>query len=83
MTEQEIVMQTALTLSKNTCEILLHGAIEASTPKIKSAFMKALDEYLTIQGDIFKAMEQAGLYKVENITPAKINKVVSKYESTL
>lgn len=83
MIEQEIVIETALTLTKNTCEILLHGAIEASTPKIKSAFMKALDEYLTIQGDIFKVMEQAGLYKVENIPSSKINKVISKYESTI
>lgn len=81
--EDKVIMNTALTLTKNACDILFHGTIEASTPKIKTAFNESLDKFLTIQGDIFKEMETAGLYNIENVTESKISKVNSKYESSL
>lgn len=81
--EDKIIMNTALTLSKNMCDILMHAAIEASTPKIKSAFIKHLDEYLELQGTVYKSMEEAGLYKMQNVTETKISSAASKFESTL
>ena len=81
--EDKIIMNTALTLVKNTCEILMHGAIEASTPKIKTTFTEGLDKFISVQGDIFKDMENAGLYNIENVPETKLNKTFSKYESTL
>lgn len=81
--EDKVIMNTALTLTKNACEILMHGAIESSTPKIKTTFTDALDKFLTTQGDIFKEMETAGLYNIENVPESKLSKTNSKYESTL
>lgn len=81
--EDKIIMNTSLTLTKNICGILMHGAIESSTPKIKETFMKNLNEFLTLQGEIYKCMEDAGLYKTECIPTSKITQACSKYEETL
>lgn len=81
--DDKAIMTTGLTIVKNIGDILFHGSIESSTPKIKTLFMGALDEYLNIQGDIFKAMESAGLYNMENVNESKITKVASKYNSTI
>lgn len=77
------IMNTILTYTKNSCELLMHGAIESSTPKIKTNFINALEKYLEIQGNIFKEMENAGLYNIENVNETKINKTCSKHESSL
>lgn len=79
--EDKIIMDTVLTLSKNACDILFHGSIESSNPKIKKTFMDGLDKFLTAQGDIFKEMESAGLYSIENVPESKIQKACTKFES--
>lgn len=81
--EDKIIMNTTLSLVKNACELLMHGTIESSTPNIKSTFLGALDDYLNIQGDIFKEMESDGLYKIENVLESKISKTCNKHEPTL
>ena len=43
--EDKIIMNTVLTLTKNMTDILMHGAIESSTTKIKETYMKYLNEY--------------------------------------
>lgn len=81
--EDKIIMNTSLTLAKNMCDILMHGAIESSTSKIKTTFIKSLSEYLNLQGSIYKAMEEAGLYKMETIENSKISEACSKHEPSL
>lgn len=81
--DDKVIMNTALTLSKNACEILLHGTIESNAPKVKNTFLDALDEFLNIQGELFTEMESAGLYNIENVPESKITKMFSKYDSTL
>ena len=83
MMEDKIIMNTVLTLTKNACDILMHGAIESNTSNIKETFIDALDDFLEMQGSIFTEMESAGLYKIGNTTETNISKVRSKYESTL
>ncbi len=77
--EDKVIMNTALTFSKNACELLLHGSIESSTPKVKSTFMDGLNKALTMQGDIFKEMEVGGLYNIEDVQQSKIDKAYKKY----
>lgn len=77
--EDKIIMNTSLTLTKNACEILMHGAIESSTPKIKKTFIEALDKFLNIQGEIFTEMENAGLYTIEQVPESKIQKASTKF----
>lgn len=81
--DDKIIMNTALTLTKSACDIFMHAAIESSTPKIKTAFQDALDKYLTMQGEIFKDMESAGLYTIENVQETKIKNTANKYDCTL
>ncbi|HBA37807.1 MAG TPA: spore coat protein [Firmicutes bacterium] len=82
MMEDKVIMNTCLTLTKNTCDILMHGAIEASTPNIKSLFETQLTKYLEVQGEIFKEMEKSGMYKMENVPESKIKKTCEKHQPT-
>jgi len=79
--EDKTVMHTLLTLSKNMCEILVHGTIESSNVEVKKCFKKALDKYLTIQENIYTLMEEKGWYKLENTTESKIKKAKNKFEN--
>lgn len=81
--DDKIIMNTALTLTKNACDIMMHGAIEANNNKVKKTFTDTLSQFLTMQGDIFKEMESAGLYNIENVPETKLNKARGKFDSTL
>lgn len=81
--EDKIIMDTVLTLVKSSCDMLVHGAIEAGTPKVESTFEDALTKMLEMQSSIYMEMEGAGLYTTEEVSESKIKKVRSKYESTL
>ncbi len=81
--DDKIIMNTALTLVKNSCELAMHGTVEASTKNVKATFLDTLEKYLEVQGKIFTEMESAGLYKLENVNSSKISKTASKYQSTL
>lgn len=79
--DDKIIMNTALTFSKNACELLMHGAIESSNPKIKSTFMDGLSNILTMQGDLFKEMQEGGLYNIEDVQQSKIQKAYNKFSN--
>lgn len=81
--EDKIIMDTSLTIVKNACDLLMHGTIESSTKNIKSTFQTYLDKYLTLQGDIYKTMEEGGLYTVETVPESKIKKCCDKHPNTL
>lgn len=81
--EDKIIMNTVLTASKNLCDIMMHGALESSNKKVKTTFMKNLEKYLELQGSVYKSMEEAGLYTMENVSETKISKACSKFESSL
>ena len=81
--EDKIIMDTVLALVKNSCDLLMHGAIESGTEQVESTFESALTKTLEIQSKLYKEMENAGIYTVEETTESKIKKVRSKYESTL
>ena len=77
--DDKVIMNTALTFSKNACELLMHGAIESSTPKVKKAFMDGLTDILNMQGELFNEMQAGGLYKIEDVQQSKIDKAYNKY----
>ena len=49
-------------MTKNACDIMMHGAIESNNAKVKKTFQDSLGQFITMQGDIFTEMENAGLY---------------------
>lgn len=81
--DDKVIMNTVLTMTKNACDIMMHGAIEANNAKVKKTFQDTLGQFLTMQGDIFTEMESAGLYNIENVPETKLTKARGKYERTL
>jgi spore coat protein CotF len=78
MNDKEIMENLLLNL-KGECDLLMHGAIESSTPNVHSAFTQAFNEALTMQSEIYAKMAQKGWYPAKNAQPAEISAVKQKY----
>ena len=57
--DERNMMENLLLTTKGVCELYMHGAIEASTPEVRSAFCTALNDTLAIQDSIYKDMSLA------------------------
>lgn len=75
----ELIMNNMLSLLKGACDLYMHAAIEAACPKINATFKQVLAENLTLQKEIFDAMEQNGWYIIPQEAKKNIDKVVKKY----
>lgn len=78
MNEKEIMENLLLNL-KGECDLLMHGAIESSTPNVHGAFTQAFNETLAMQNEVYAKMAQKGWYPAENAQPAQISAVKQKY----
>ena len=81
MTKDNVIMMDLLALLKGQAGLYLHGAIESATPKVNTAFKQILTECLTLQKEVFDAMEQKGWYKIAQETQKNIDKVKKKFEN--
>ncbi|MCL2559073.1 MAG: spore coat protein [Turicibacter sp.] len=79
MNKDELIMMDVLSLLKGLCDLYMHGATEAACPKVNTAFKQALSDTLTLQKEVFDAMEQKGWYKIPSETQKNIDKVVKKF----
>lgn len=77
--EEKLIMGNILTLTKNICELLLHACIES--PNNNDVLDDVLDEYLSLQHDIYSIMEQQGMYKISFVDDEKISQTKSKFEN--
>ena len=64
-------------------DLCLHGSIESGVNEVHTCFVKALDEVLELQNELFEVMSNLGMYNVTNVEISKINKTMSKYNPTL
>lgn len=80
MTDEQI-MTNILSLLKGSSDLFMHGAIEASCPKVNAAFKQSLTENLVLQHDVFDAMKQKGWYQITKATQENLDKVVQKFAS--
>lgn len=78
MNDKEIMENLLLNL-KGECDLLMHGAIESSTPNVRGAFTQAFNEALTMQSEIYAKMAQKGWYPAQNAQPTEISAVKQKY----
>ena len=78
MNDKEIMENLLLNL-KGECDLLMHGAIESSTPNVRGAFTQAFNEALTMQSEIYAKMAQKGWYPAQNAQPTEISAVKRKY----
>jgi len=80
MTDQQI-MTNLLHLLKGVSTLHLWGSIESATPEVNQVFKKTLTDNLSLQMEVFKAMEARGWYKMTAEKNSAIDKVVKKYQS--
>ena len=78
MNDKEI-MTNILNAVKGECDLMMHGAIESSTPNVHSAFTQSFNDALALQNQIYAKMAAKGWYPAENAQQNEINKVKQKY----
>ena len=77
--DEKNVMENLLFTAKSACDLYMHGAIEATTPEVRSAFCSALNDTLAIQDSIYKDMSARGWYSMENAEQSKVQQVKQKF----
>ena len=75
----ELIMTNILSLLKGSCGLYMHGSIEAADPKINATFKQVLTESLTLQKEVFDAMEQKGWYMIPKEAKKNVDKVIKKF----
>ena len=74
-------MENILLNLKGECDLLMHGAIESSTPDVHSAFTKAFNETLGMQNEIYAKMAAKGWYPSSTVEQQKIDSVKQKFKA--
>ena len=72
--QDKYLMETVLYGSKVTNDLYMHGVIESSNDKVMLLFNKILQDNLKMHNELYKAMEDAGIYTAQNVDENKINK---------
>ncbi len=78
MNEKELI-EELLCLTKNSCDIFLHGTIESNSANVHATFQNALNESLDIQNSLFSTMENKGWYKTTAVEEKKVTQALSKF----
>lgn len=75
--EEKLMISNVLTLTKNLCDILLHGTIESSNNHV--IIRDVLNDYLGLQSEIYNIMVQEGWYKNVPVESSKIQQLKNKF----
>lgn len=78
MNDKEI-MTNILNSVKGECDLLMHGAIESSTPNVHGAFKQSLDDALCMQNKIYAKMSEKGWYPMQQVQGTQIDAVKQKF----
>lgn len=78
MQDKEL-MENLLLLEKGVCDLYMHGAIEAATKNVHSAFSSALNSSLSMQDQVYSKMSQKGWYQADNAEQTKIDQLKQKF----
>ena len=73
------LMQNLLLLEKGCCDLYLHGAVESATGNVLGAFNSALDDSLSMQGEIFSKMSDKGWYNIPDVEQTKVDQLKQKF----
>lgn len=79
--QDKVIMENILTSVKSTCDLLMHGAVESSTPNVNAAFKSALNECLCMQHEIYDKMAAKGWYPSQSAPQNQIDQTKQKYSS--
>ena len=73
------LMESELLTQKGICDLYMHGAIEASTLEVHTAFKNALNESLNIQNKIYNLMAEKGWYPMQSVSQQELDTVKQKF----
>lgn len=77
--EEKQILENLLLCVKGECDLLLHGAIESSTPAVHQAFVGALTGALAMQNEIYNTMAKKGWYPSTTAEQKQIDAVKQKF----
>ncbi|MBR6506212.1 MAG: spore coat protein [Clostridia bacterium] len=81
MLDDRQLMENLLLNLKGECDLLMHGAVESSTPQVHTAFSKAFNDTLKMQSDVYAAMAGKGWYPSTKAEQQQIDTLKQKYSS--
>ena len=81
MNNDRQIMENILLNIKGECDLMMHGAIESSTPDVHGAFTKAFNEALSMQNAIYAKMSEKGWYPSTTVERQKIDSLKQKYSA--
>lgn len=79
MMEDKVIMDNILTATKGACDLMMHGAIESSTPEVHKTFAQAFDDTLCLQNQIYTKMSQKGWYPMQQVEEEKVVATKQKF----
>lgn len=77
--DDRTIMDNILTATKSACDLMMHGAIESSTPDVHSTFTQTFNDTLCMQNKIYSKMSEKGWYPTQQTDQQKINAVKQKF----
>lgn len=77
--DDKTIMDTLLSNVKGSCDLMMHGSIESSTPNIHKTFTTALSDSIEMQSQIYSKMSQKGWYPQQKAEQQKIDAAKQKY----
>ena len=80
MQDKEIMENILLNL-KGECDLLMHGAIESSTPAVHTAFKTALNDTIAMQNEVYAKMSERGWYPQNTAEQKQLDAVKQKFSS--
>lgn len=76
------IMENILQTTKGVCDLYLHGSIESCTPNVQSAFNAALNNCITMKGDVFTQMSNKGWYPTTQAPQQQLDQIKQKYSAS-
>ena len=77
----KMIMDSLLTSAKSACDLMMHGAIESSTPDVHNAFTQVFNDTLCIQNEVYAKMAQKGWYPAQQAEQQKIDAAKQKFSN--
>lgn len=77
--DDKTIMTDILNGVKGSCDLLLHGSIEAATPTVHTTFKNGLNDSLQMQNEIYNMMSKKGWYTEQKAEQQKIDTVKNKF----
>lgn len=75
--EEKLMLSNVLTLTKNLCDVLMHGTIES---QVNHTIIKdVLNDFLGLQNEIYNVMVQQGWYNNVPVDSSKIQQLKNKF----